>query len=81
MDGRGFDILIDSLQEANAINNYLPEEEQDSISEEEALEIYNEIIRVLEKHNLSYRNACNVAISLLYALLSGEAELLDMEEE
>ena len=54
---------------------------KDEISEEEAIQIYNEIITVLGNHNISYKCACNITLSLMYAFMTGAAELYDMESE
>lgn len=51
------------------------------ISETEALQIYNELIGVLARHNVSYRLACDISVSLMYALLTGAAELYDAEQD
>ena len=65
------------------INNYknekprIEEEIKDEISEDEAIKIYNEIIKVLADHNLSYKCALNISISLMYAFMTGAAELYD----
>lgn len=73
--------IVEALQEANIQNNLAPIEEQDFLSEEEALQIYHEIVNVFNKHNISYRSACNISISMMYAFLSGAAELYDEFEE
>ena len=65
------------------INNYknekprIEEEIKDEISEDEAIKIYNEIIKVLADHNISYKCALNISISLMYAFMTGAAELYD----
>ena len=67
------------------INNYknekpgIEEEIKDEITEDEAIKIYNEIIKVLASHNLSYKCALNISISLMYAFMTGAAELYDNE--
>ncbi len=67
------------------INSYknekprIEEEIKDEISEDEAIKIYNEIIKVLADHNLSYKCALNISISLMYAFMTGAAELYDSE--
>ena len=61
---------------------YDPTDVKDKLTEKEAIKIYNELLNVLSNHNLSYRCACDVSISLMYALLSGDAELYqrDLDE-
>lgn len=49
------------------------------ISEEEALEIYNEIVDIFKNHNVSYQCACRLTIALNNAFLSGAAELYERE--
>jgi hypothetical protein len=67
------------------INNYknekpgIEEEIRDEITEDEAIKIYNEIVGVLASHHLSYKCALNISISLMYAFMTGAAELYDDE--
>jgi hypothetical protein len=57
----------------------IEEEIKDQLSEKEIVSVYNDLIKVLNDHNLSYKCALNVAISLTYALMSGAVELYDNE--
>lgn len=57
----------------------LQEEIKNELSENETIQIYNEMIQVLSKHNVSYRCALNISISLMYAFMTGAAELYDDE--
>ena len=65
------------------INNYknekprIEEAIKEELTEEEAIGIYNEIIKVLANHNLSYKCALDISISLMYAFMTGAAELYD----
>lgn len=52
---------------------------KDEVTEEEAIQIYNEIINVMANHNISYRCAYNISISLMYAFMTGAAELYEDE--
>lgn len=67
------------------ISNYknekpgIKEEIKDEISENEAIQVYNELIKVMANHNLSYKCALNISISLMYAFMSGAAELYEDE--
>lgn len=67
------------------VNNYknekprIQEEIKDELSEQETIQIYNELIQVLSKHNVSYKCALNISISLMYAFMAGAAELYDNE--
>lgn len=59
----------------------IEEEIKDELTEKEAIQIYNELIKVMANHNVSYRCACNLSISLMYALMTGAAELYDFDED
>ena len=67
------------------VNNYrnekprIQEEIKDELSEQETIQIYNELVQVLGKHNVSYKCALNISISLMYAFMTGAAELYDNE--
>lgn len=50
------------------------------ITEKEALEIYNEILDIYKKHNVSYQCACRLSIALNEAFLSGAVELYRQEQ-
>lgn len=49
------------------------------ISEKEALEIFNEILDVYKKHNVSYQCACRLSIALNEAFMTGAVELYQQE--
>lgn len=66
----------------NSYKNEKPgikEEIKDELTEEEAIDIYNDLIKVLANHNVSYKCALNISISLMYAFMTGAAELYDNE--
>lgn len=66
----------------NSYKNKKPgikEEIKDEITEEEAIKIYNDLIKVLASYNVSYKCALNISISLMYAFMTGAAELYDNE--
>lgn len=50
------------------------------ISEEEALKIFNEILDVYKKHNVSYQCACRLSIALNEAFMTGAVELYRQEQ-
>lgn len=50
------------------------------ISEKEALEIFNEIVEIYKKHNVSYQCACRLSIALNEAFLTGAVELYNHEQ-
>ena len=49
------------------------------ITQEEALEIFNEIIDRYQKHNVSYQCACRLSIALNEAFMTGAVELYNQE--
>lgn len=49
------------------------------ITEKEALEIFNEIIEIYKKHNVSYQCACRLSIALNEAFMTGAVELYNNE--
>lgn len=51
------------------------------ISEEEALEIFNEIVEIYKSHNVSYQCACRLSIALNEAFMTGAVELYNKENE
>lgn len=50
------------------------------ITEKEALEIFNEIVDVYKKHNVSYQCACRLSIALNEAFMTGAVELYRQEQ-
>ena len=54
-------------------------EVKSDISEKEALEIFNEIVEIYKKHNVSYLCACRLSIALNEAFISGAVELYQQE--
>lgn len=51
----------------------------DNLNEKETLEIANELLEVLSKHNLSYKNAYRISLALTMALAEGGVELYKSE--
>lgn len=51
----------------------------DDLKPEEAIKVANELIEVLVKHNLSYKNAYRVSLALTTALAEGGIELYKNE--
>lgn len=49
------------------------------ITEKEALDIFNEIIEIYRKHNVSYQCACRLSIALNEAFMTGAVELYNNE--
>lgn len=50
------------------------------IAEKEALEIFNEIVDIYKKHNVSYQCACRLSIALNEAFMTGAVELYRQEQ-
>lgn len=73
--------IVNALQEANEQdrNHRIEQGLKEELSEQEAFQIYNEILAVFSKHNVSYRMACNISISTMYALITGAAELYNAD--
>jgi hypothetical protein len=51
----------------------------DDLNPEEAIKIANELIEVLSKNNLSYKNAYRISLALTTALAEGGIELYKNE--
>ena len=49
------------------------------VAEKEALEIFNELLDVFIKHNVSYQCACRISLALNEAFLTGAIELYNQE--
>lgn len=62
----------------------LPDDKVDivkaDITEQEALEIFNEIVDIYKKHNVSYQCACRLSIALNEAFMTGAVELYKQEQ-
>jgi hypothetical protein len=76
MDNEDIKFILDSYSKNKST---IKEEVKNEITEEEAIKIFNEILEVLANHNLSYKCALNISISLMYSFMSGAAELYDNE--
>lgn len=49
------------------------------VTEKEALEIFNEIIGIYKKHNVTYQCACRLSLAINHAFISGAVELYNQE--
>lgn len=56
------------------------EPSRNDITEEEALRIFNEIVDIFKKHNVTYQCACRLAIALSEAFITGAVELYAQEQ-
>lgn len=52
-----------------------PSSVNDNLSEEEAMEIFNELLDIIMSHNISYEMATKIAISFSTAFQMGLVEL------
>lgn len=50
------------------------------LSEKEAMNIFNEVIEVYRRHNISYQCACRVTMALNEAFITGAVELYRQEQ-
>lgn len=53
---------------------------KNDISETEALQIFNEIVDIYKKHNVSYQCACRLSLALNDAFWTGAVELYNQEQ-
>lgn len=76
------DMLAFALSHADNDPHSLKKKEEkpkNDLMTEECMEIYNEIIEIFRKHNVSYECACRLSLSLTYAMVSGQAEIYNQE--
>ena len=73
------DIMAYMAKNIDKKNKETNEVKQD-VSEKEAMEIYNEIVAIFVKHNVSYQCACRLSLALNEAFLSGAVELYNYEQ-
>ena len=73
------DIMAYMTKNIDKKNKETNEVKQD-VSEEEAMEIYNEIVAIFVKHNVSYQCACRLSLAMNNALLTGAVELYNREQ-
>jgi len=50
------------------------------ISEQEAIQIFNEVVELLASHEVSYSCACRLSIALTDAFISGAVELYNKDQ-
>jgi len=53
----------------------------DDLNPDEAIKVANELIEVLARHNLSYKNAYRISLALTTALAEGGVELYKSEHQ
>lgn len=79
MDGEDLEFILSRLNDNIPDDNL--EEMKNELTEKEATEIYHELLGIFTKHNVTYRCACNISISLLYSLITGAAELYETSNQ
>lgn len=50
------------------------------ISPDEAMEIFNELVGIFQKHNVSYQCACRLCMALTHSFMTGAVELYRIEQ-
>lgn len=50
------------------------------VTEKEAMQIFNELLEVYRKHNVSYQCACRLSIAMNEAFMCGAVELYEQEQ-
>ena len=71
--------MLQNAYKKSVFKEAKPSVVKSEISQKEALEIFNEIIEVYSKHNVSYQCACRLSLALNEAMLSGAVELYQQE--
>ena len=72
--------MLQNAYKKSVFKNFKKKEEVKSeITQKEALEIFNELIDVYKKHNVSYQCACRLSLALNEAMLTGAVELYEQE--
>ena len=52
---------------------------KNEVDMEEAIQIFDELIAVLTKHNVSYQLGCRLSLALNEAFISGAVELMGLD--
>ena len=71
--------MLDNAYKKSVLSDNKPVTIKSDISEKEALEIFNEIVDIYKKHNVSYQCACRLSLALNEAFLTGAVELYQQE--
>ena len=71
--------MLDNVYKKSVLSDNKPVTIKSDISEKEALEIFNEIVDIYKKHNVSYQCACRLSLALNEAFLTGAVELYQQE--
>ena len=71
--------MLDNAYKKSVLSDSKPVTIKSDILEKEALEIFNEIVDIYKKHNVSYQCACRLSLALNEAFLTGAVELYQQE--
>ena len=72
--------MLTNMYKKSELLDTKPNTIKSDITEKEALEIFNEIVEIYKKHNVSYQCACRLSLALNEAFLSGAVELYNYEQ-
>lgn len=72
--------MLTNMYKKSELLDIKPDTIKSDITEKEALEIFNEIVEIYKKHNVSYQCACRLSLALNEAFLSGAVELYNYEQ-
>ena len=72
--------MLSNMHKKSELLDTKPDTIKSDITEKEALEIFNEIVEIYKKHNVSYQCACRLSLALNEAFLSGAVELYNYEQ-
>lgn len=71
--------MVTKMNKRDSMKPHKPEVKAE-LSEDEALAIFNEVIKVYRQHNISYQCACRVTMALNEAFITGAVELYRQEQ-
>ena len=72
--------MLTNMYKKSELLDTKPDTIKSDITEKEALEIFNEIVEIYKKHNVSYQCACRLSLALNEDFLSGAVELYNYEQ-
>ena len=72
--------MLTNMYKKSELLDTKPDTIKSDITEKEALEIFNEIVEIYKKHNVSYQCPCRLSLALNEAFLSGAVELYNYEQ-
>lgn len=72
--------MLSNAYKKSTLHNKQKINVKSDITEKEALEIFNEIVEIYKKHNVSYQCACKLSLALNEAFITGAVELYEQEQ-